>query len=108
MFIRYICIFSASFGGIFGLCLGGSIISFIEFFYFFTFKLCNNLRSGIESSKVAFGQPLNPISGSKLKMQRNGLRFMGAQKIVHVGMTNAGLVLGGIEKGKGNDLFYIN
>lgn len=88
--------------------MGGSIISLIEFFYFFTFKFCNNLRSGIVSSKLAFGQPLNQISGSKLKIHRNGLQFMGAQKIVHVGIPNTGLVLGGFKKGMGNDLFYIN
>lgn len=29
----------ASFGGIFGLCLGGSIISLVEFVYYFTFEL---------------------------------------------------------------------
>lgn len=101
-------VLSASFGGIFGLCLGGSIISLIEFFYFYTFKFYNNLRSGIGSSKLAFGLPLNQISGSKLKIHRNGLQLKGAQKIVHVGMDNIGLVLGGFDKGKGNDLFYIN
>lgn len=31
----------ASFGGIFGLCLGGSLISLIEFVYYFTFHLFN-------------------------------------------------------------------
>lgn len=30
---------TASFGGIFGLCLGGSVISFIELIYFFTLRL---------------------------------------------------------------------
>lgn len=29
----------ASIGGIFGLCLGGSIISLVEFVYYFTFKI---------------------------------------------------------------------
>lgn len=29
----------ASFGGIFGLCLGGSVISLVELFYFFTLRL---------------------------------------------------------------------
>lgn len=88
--------------------MGGSIISLIEFFYFFTFKFCNNLRSGIESSKIAFGQRLNQISGSKLEIHKSGLKFIGAQKVVHVGMANAGMVLDGLEKGKGKDPFYIN
>lgn len=29
----------ASFGGIFGLCLGGSVISLVELFYFYTLRL---------------------------------------------------------------------
>lgn len=41
----------ASFGGIFGLCLGGSVISLVEVFYFFTFKLYNNIRAQSDNSK---------------------------------------------------------
>lgn len=36
--------FVAAFGGIFGLCLGGSIISLIEIIYFLTFKFYTMLR----------------------------------------------------------------
>lgn len=34
----------SQFGGLFGLCLGGSVISFVEFFYAFTFKYYEYLR----------------------------------------------------------------
>lgn len=36
---------TASLGGILGLCMGGSVISLMEFLYFFTFKLLRNLFS---------------------------------------------------------------
>lgn len=36
---------TASFGGIFGLCLGGSVISFVEILYYFTIKLYNRITS---------------------------------------------------------------
>ncbi|GAB0097885.1 sodium channel protein Nach [Sergentomyia squamirostris] len=35
----------ASFGGIFGLCLGGSVLSLVEMLYYFTIKLCINVIS---------------------------------------------------------------
>lgn len=35
---------TASFGGIFGLCLGGSILSLVEFVYYFTFKLYGTVQ----------------------------------------------------------------
>lgn len=38
-------IFVASFGGIFGLCLGGSVISLVEMVYYFTMRLYNRLQS---------------------------------------------------------------
>lgn len=49
----YLLIFLASFGGIFGLCLGGSVISLVELLYFYTLRLYSILinRSGAASSK---------------------------------------------------------
>lgn len=44
--------FIASFGGIFGLCLGGSVISLVELLYFFTLRLYSiiiNRRTGASS-----------------------------------------------------------
>lgn len=38
--------FSASFGGIFGLCLGGSVISLVELLYFYTLRLYSILING--------------------------------------------------------------
>ena len=35
--------FVASLGGLFGLCLGFSIISFVEILYWFTIVLCRNV-----------------------------------------------------------------
>lgn len=43
---------AASFGGIFGLCLGGSIISLVEFVYFFTFKLYEAVQERREHVRV--------------------------------------------------------
>lgn len=36
---------TASFGGIFGLCLGGSVISLVELLYYFTIKLYNKITN---------------------------------------------------------------
>lgn len=36
----------ASFGGIFGLCLGGSVISLVELLYFFTLRLYSIIING--------------------------------------------------------------
>lgn len=41
---------AASFGGIFGLCVGGSMISLIEFIYYFTFGIFNVTRAKREQS----------------------------------------------------------
>ncbi|XP_037049613.1 pickpocket protein 11-like [Bradysia coprophila] len=44
--------FLASFGGIFGLCLGGSLISFIEIFYFFSLKLYSSYYGMVDTIDV--------------------------------------------------------
>lgn len=41
----------ASFGGIFSLCLGGSILSLVEMAYFFTIRLIVTLKRRISESK---------------------------------------------------------
>jgi hypothetical protein len=62
-------IFSASFGGIFGLCIGGSVISFIEFIYFFTFKFLSNLkRRHVISAKPMY---LKPTQKNQLNVNKN-------------------------------------
>lgn len=48
---------TASFGGIFGLCLGGSVLSIIELGYAFTFKLWFMVRSEQIRSSVLFTRP---------------------------------------------------
>lgn len=45
--------FAASFGGIFGLCLGGSLISFIEIFYFFSLRLYASYNGMAEKATSA-------------------------------------------------------
>lgn len=46
----YAMFYTASFGGIFGLCLGGSLISFIEIFYYFSLKLYANYYGMVETT----------------------------------------------------------
>lgn len=41
----------ASFGGIFGLCLGGSVISLVEFGYFFTIRLIMQVTANRNQSR---------------------------------------------------------
>ncbi len=60
---------TASFGGIFGLCLGGSLISFIEIFYFFSLKLYASYQGMIQTEiREADKQPnkVNVFSTSSL------------------------------------------
>lgn len=47
--VRIAIIISASFGGIFGLCLGGSVISFIEFLYYLMSELLTARKEKRES-----------------------------------------------------------
>lgn len=42
----------ASFGGIFGLCLGGSILSLVEMTYFFTIRLSLTIYRRITAQRV--------------------------------------------------------
>ena len=44
-------------GGLFGLCLGFSFISFIEIFYWITIRLCRNIVKGVE--KGSFPDSIN-------------------------------------------------
>lgn len=85
-----------SLGGIIGLCMGGSVISLIEFVYFFTFKFLKNLlsyrwRSTIQEKPLQDGKegavvkaatrqyqhynlPLHP-NGVNIGRRNNILRF---------------------------------
>ncbi|KAG9430605.1 sodium channel protein Nach isoform X1 [Apis mellifera carnica] len=51
----------ASFGGIFGLCLGGSVISFVEFFYYFIidFFSVRKKKKVPPASKLFISVPMN-------------------------------------------------
>jgi len=55
--------FSATFGGIVGLCLGGSVLSIVEIIYYATLRLW---VSGLEPEKVPATAPQNEIP---LKME---------------------------------------
>lgn len=79
---------SASFGGIFGLCLGGSVISLVELIYFFSLRLYSIVidRSAgggraVESKRVSISNSvktleLNPKSFfSHMKSYQQNERF---------------------------------
>jgi hypothetical protein len=60
-------LFPASFGGVFGLCIGGSVISFIEFVYFFTFKFLSNLKR----RQVTSAAPVHLVPNNKTQLNAN-------------------------------------
>ena len=45
------CCFSASFGGVIGLCMGFSLLSLAELIYFFTIRLSVDLRKEKSAKK---------------------------------------------------------
>lgn len=55
-YIKKITHISASFGGIFGLCLGGSVISMIELLFYFTVRLFSSY-AGNDVEDLAKEQP---------------------------------------------------
>lgn len=66
--------FSASFGGIFGLCLGGSLLSVVEIFYHFTikmymsFKTRNNVVVDVKQTGDSIDKTLLTIRDNQRKM----------------------------------------
>lgn len=81
IFMSWDTLFS-SFGGIFGLCLGGSVISIIEFIYYYTYKLFYYYYSvdGGNSAKVCQDpgerrrrrrQPELPFASNGINLGRN-------------------------------------
>lgn len=72
------CSISASFGGIFGLCLGGSVISLIEFLYYFTFQLFSSANSDDRPISGGVSIRVHTIGASfgKLAVQRKPMEKM--------------------------------
>lgn len=58
----------ASFGGIFGLCLGGSILSVVEMLYFFTIKLVLTIVSKFQkrNTRPTFEKRINQTVNRKI------------------------------------------
>lgn len=75
----------ASLGGIFGLCVGGSVISLIEFLYYFTFKLWNNFGHHRESGIKVKPKVRNEVAdvgrrgatnyARRLRLHRHGINI---------------------------------
>lgn len=67
----------ASFGGIFGLCLGGSVISLVELFYFFTLRLYNIIVSrGVAMSSKHGDSKRVSISNNVKTLEINPRSFL--------------------------------
>lgn len=45
-------LFSVSIGGILGLFMGASILSLVEFLYFFTVRTCNTIRQRKDFNEI--------------------------------------------------------
>lgn len=54
----------AAFGGIFGLCLGGSVLSLVEMVYYFTLRLFNRIVSILQKDQPPTRQ-VSPIKKHK-------------------------------------------
>lgn len=55
----------SQFGGLFGLCLGGSVISFVELFYAFTFKFWEYLQISKTYKKSVESHPIYVVSNRR-------------------------------------------
>lgn len=67
---------TAAFGGIFGLCLGGSVISLVELLYFFTLRLYSKIigkHRQPDSKRVSIS---NNIEGIKNKIIQVRPKFL--------------------------------
>lgn len=90
----------AAFGGIFGLCLGGSVISLIEFIYCFTFKLFHiyDSRKAVDgnlnnnnSSRFAsreLREKRNLGGRARLNYTRNGVNLGVGQRTMQFNVAN--------------------
>lgn len=80
---------AASFGGIFGLCLGGSVISLVEFFYYFTFKLAQNhgtrRQQSIKGTQQLSVKPAQP----KAVIDKDGVKPKTNQRLIEISVSNA-------------------
>lgn len=65
---------TASFGGIFGLCLGGSVISLIEIVYFFTIRLMSKIIASHNREK-------NELTMNKINDQQRRITGKNANAI---------------------------
>ena len=54
--------FISSLGGLFGLCLGFSIISFLEVFYWGTIRICRSLAESTDRSKIGSSRIVENLS----------------------------------------------
>ncbi|XP_047020529.1 sodium channel protein Nach-like [Helicoverpa zea] len=77
----------ANLGGIFGLCLGGSIISVIEIIWFLTEILCSIIASSCRTAVVPKDDDKNKVfvvsQKDMLSKQKSGKRIVGKYKFVH-------------------------
>lgn len=78
----------AAFGGIFALCLGGSVISLIEFLYWFTFKLYHNFDSQWSTQVNPMGKA-GRRSRARLNYAKNGVNLgVVGQQQLHFNVAN--------------------
>lgn len=70
----------ASFGGIFGLCLGGSVISLVELIYFFTLRLYSTLINRSAGGGRATDSKRVSISNSMKTIELNPKSFFSHMK----------------------------
>lgn len=64
--------FLAAFGGIFGLCLGGSLLSLVEVIYFASFKLISLFISNKNENKI---QTVNHLENNAKNIKKNNSQY---------------------------------
>lgn len=75
---------TAAFGGIFGLCLGGSVISLVEMVYYFTLRLYNRVNSIYRQDGLPLTRQVSPAhSFNKVSMyDERGAKIFRAPQMV--------------------------